>query len=96
LAKRGVDLYHSQVRGRWGNTDYPFACLRSDGIEATEIYCWNAEEHDLEIAALRNEDRNPISSRHLTVHRLPVDSKSSNNLKGPLMIILSSDMATGG
>jgi metallo-beta-lactamase family protein len=66
------------------------------GIEATDIYCRHTDEHDFEMASLRNHARSPISSRHLTVHRTPEQSKSINKLKGPLIIISASGMATGG
>ena len=66
------------------------------GIEATEIYCRHTDEHDFEMAALRDAARSPMSSRHLTVHRTPEQSKSINELKGPLIIISASGMATGG
>jgi metallo-beta-lactamase family protein len=66
------------------------------GIEATEIYCRHTDEHDFDTAALRNEERNPISSRYMTVHRTPEESKSINQIKGPLIIISASGMATGG
>jgi len=48
------------------------------------------------MAALRDDARSPISARHLTVHRTPEQSKSINTLKGPLIIISASGMATGG
>jgi metallo-beta-lactamase family protein len=66
------------------------------GIQATAIYCRHADEHDFEMAALRDEERSPIGSRHLFVHRTPEESKSINALKGPLIIISASGMATGG
>jgi metallo-beta-lactamase family protein len=66
------------------------------GIEATAIYCRHTDEHDFEMQALRDEARSPISSRHLTVHRTPEQSKAVNNLTGPLIIISASGMATGG
>jgi metallo-beta-lactamase family protein len=66
------------------------------GIEATEIYCRHTDEHDFEMASLRDQARSPLSSRHLTVHRTPEQSKSINNLKGPLIIVSASGMATGG
>jgi metallo-beta-lactamase family protein len=66
------------------------------GIEATEIYSRHTEEHDLEMARLTNHERNPIRSRHMVVDRTPEQSKSINNLKGPLIIISASGMATGG
>ncbi|MBI2229479.1 MAG: MBL fold metallo-hydrolase [Deltaproteobacteria bacterium] len=66
------------------------------GIEATEIYSRHTEEHDFEMARLTNHERNPIRSRHMIVDRTPEESKSINNLKGPLIIISASGMATGG
>ena len=66
------------------------------GIEATAIYCRHTDEHDFEMAALRDDARSPISSRHLSVHRTPEQSKSINDLKGPLIIVSASGMATGG
>jgi metallo-beta-lactamase family protein len=66
------------------------------GIEATEIYSRHTEEHDFEMARLANHERNPIRSRHMIVDRTPEESKSINNLKGPLIIISASGMATGG
>jgi metallo-beta-lactamase family protein len=66
------------------------------GIEATEIYCRHTNEHDFEMAALRDQERSPISSRNMTVHRTPEESKAINNLNGPLVIISASGMATGG
>jgi len=66
------------------------------GIEATEIYSRHTEEHDFEMARLTNHERNPIRSRHMVVDRTPEESKSINNLKGPLIIISASGMATGG
>ena len=66
------------------------------GIEATEIYCRHTDEHDFDMAALRSEERSPLSSRRLTVHRTPEESKAINELSGPLIIISASGMATGG
>jgi len=66
------------------------------GIEATEIYCRHTDEHDFEMAQLRNKESCPISSHHMIVDRTPEQSKAINNLKGPLIIISASGMATGG
>ena len=66
------------------------------GIEATEIYSRHTEEHDFEMARLTNHERNPIRSRRMIVDRTPEESKSINNIKGPLIIISASGMATGG
>jgi metallo-beta-lactamase family protein len=66
------------------------------GIEATEIYCRHIEEHDFEMRQLRNQESCPISSQHMVVDRTPEQSKAINSLKGPLIIISASGMATGG
>jgi len=65
-------------------------------IEATDIYCRHTEEHDFEMAQLSSRERCPISSRHMVIDRTPEESKAINNLKGPLIIISASGMATGG
>ena len=63
-------------------------------INATEIYREHREEHDLDMARLK--DRDPFSSRRFFVHRTEEESKSINNLKGPFILLTSSGMATGG
>ena len=66
------------------------------GIEATEIYSRHTEEHDFEMAQLSNHERNPLRSRHMIVAKTPEQSKAINDVKGPLIIISASGMATGG
>jgi metallo-beta-lactamase family protein len=66
------------------------------GIEATEIYSRHTEEHDVEMARLSNHERNPLRSRHMIVAKTPEQSKNINSIKGPLIIISASGMATGG
>jgi metallo-beta-lactamase family protein len=66
------------------------------GIEATEIYSRHTSEHDFETAQLNNQDRNPLRSRHMVVARSMEQSKAINGIKGPLIIISASGMATGG
>ena len=66
------------------------------GIEATEIYSRHTAEHDFEMAQLSNHERNPLRSRNMVVARSPEQSKAINDLKGPLIIISASGMATGG
>jgi metallo-beta-lactamase family protein len=66
------------------------------GIEATEIYCRHTDEHDFEMAQLRRHESCPISSHHMIVDKTPEQSKAINNLKGPMIIISASGMATGG
>ncbi|HWP23597.1 MAG TPA: MBL fold metallo-hydrolase [Candidatus Binatia bacterium] len=66
------------------------------GIEATEIYSRHTEEHDFETARLLDQDRSPLKTRRMIVHRTPEESKSLNALKGPMIIVSASGMATGG
>ena len=66
------------------------------GIEATDIYSRHSEEHDLEMKQLRDQQRSPLASQLMTVHRTPEQSKAINNLSGPMIIISASGMATGG
>ena len=66
------------------------------GIEATEIYSRHTEEHDFEMAQLSNHERNPLRSRRMVVAKTPEQSKAINDMKGPLIIISASGMATGG
>ena len=66
------------------------------GLEATEIYGRHTDEHNFEMAKLRDQERCPISSRHMVIDKTPEQSKSINSLKGPLIIISASGMATGG
>ena len=65
-------------------------------IEATDIYCRHTEEHDFEMAQLSSRERCPISSQNMVIDRTTEQSKAINNLKGPLVIISASGMATGG
>jgi metallo-beta-lactamase family protein len=65
-------------------------------LEATEIYSRHTDEHNFEMAKLRDQERCPISSRRMVIARTPEQSKSINNLKEPLIIISASGMATGG
>lgn len=66
------------------------------GIEATEIYSRHTDEHDLEMAQLSNQERNPLRSRHMIIAKTPEQSKAINSAKGPMIIISASGMATGG
>jgi len=66
------------------------------GTEATEIYSRHTEEHDFEMAQLSNHERNPLRSRRMVVAKTPEQSKAINDMKGPLIIISASGMATGG
>jgi metallo-beta-lactamase family protein len=66
------------------------------GLEATEIYCRHTDEHDFEMQQLQSDDKCPISSRRMVIHKTPEQSKAINQIKGPMVIISASGMATGG
>jgi len=66
------------------------------GIEATEIYSRHTEEHDFEMARLSGNELSPLRSRQMIVAKTPEQSKAINDMKGPLIIISASGMATGG
>jgi metallo-beta-lactamase family protein len=66
------------------------------GIEATEIYSRHTEEHDFEMARLSGDELSPLRSRRMVVAKTPEQSKAINSMKGPLIIISASGMATGG
>ncbi len=65
-------------------------------IQATDIYCRHTEEHDFELAQLSSREGCPISSRHMVIDRTPEQSKAVNDVKGPVIIVSASGMATGG
>jgi len=109
-AQRGCLLIPAFAIGRTQELVYTIRKMEDEGeipsipvhidspmaIEATEIYSRHTDEHDFEMARLTNHERNPIRSRHMVVDRTPEESKSINNIKGPLIIISASGMATGG
>jgi metallo-beta-lactamase family protein len=48
------------------------------------------------MAQLSSHEGCPISSRHMVIDRTPEQSKAVNDVKGPIIIISASGMATGG
>lgn len=65
-------------------------------IDVTEIYTRHVEDHDLDMQALTDAHRNPLSSRRFALARTPEQSKALNAYDGPMIIISASGMATGG
>jgi metallo-beta-lactamase family protein len=65
-------------------------------IAVTDLYCRHPEEHDLEMAALLDQNRDPLRPRRLHVARTRDESKAINHFRGPLIILSASGMATGG
>ncbi len=65
-------------------------------MDATEIYLRHPEDHDLGMETLLNHGHNPLQTRHYHLARSRDDSRALNDLKGPVVIISASGMATGG
>ena len=65
-------------------------------IEATEIYCAQPEEFDGEMRQMMIERRCPLNSGEFRIARTAEESKAINAIRGPLLIISASGMATGG
>jgi metallo-beta-lactamase family protein len=110
VAQRGCLLIPAFAVGRTQDLIYTIRKMEDDGeipaipvhvdspmgLEATEIYCRHTEEHDFDMQQLRSRESCPIASRHMVVHKTPEQSKSINQMKGPMVIISASGMATGG
>jgi metallo-beta-lactamase family protein len=65
-------------------------------IDATEIYLRHAEDHDVDMERLMRHGDNPLTTRHFHLARSRDESRALNALKGPVVIISASGMATGG
>jgi metallo-beta-lactamase family protein len=62
----------------------------------TDIYYRHPEDHDVDMKALMDESRNPLTTRLTHIVRTPGESKGVNGIRGPMVIIAGSGMATGG
>ncbi len=65
-------------------------------IEVTDIYCRHPGEHYFELTALADRGRCPLRTRQFHLTRTPEESKVLNHVRGPVVIIAGSGMATGG
>ncbi len=65
-------------------------------INVTDIYRRHADEHDLEMNEVLGEGGSPFQTGQFTLARSPAESKKINALTGPVVIISSSGMITGG
>jgi len=63
--------------------------------EVTEVYAFHDEEHDSEMDAL-NQRAGSLRTRNFTLVESHEDSKRLNRMNGPMIVISSSGMATGG
>lgn len=64
--------------------------------DATEIFCQHPEDHDIDMKLLMDEHRCPLCCKPYTFTRTPEESKGLNHIKGPLIIVAASGMATAG
>ncbi|HRK60988.1 MAG TPA: MBL fold metallo-hydrolase [Candidatus Omnitrophota bacterium] len=65
-------------------------------ISASEIYHRHPEDHDLDMQKLMNENETPLNSKNFRLAKTPEESQALNSIKGPVIIISASGMATGG
>lgn len=65
-------------------------------IDATEMYAKHHEEHDMEMKALEQSGSSPLRPRRLRFTHTIDESKRLNSLRGPMVIISASGMATAG
>ena len=64
--------------------------------DVTDIYCKHPEEHDSDMKELKDQEACPLHSFNFSIVRSRKDSQRLNSLKGPIILIASSGMMTGG
>ena len=65
-------------------------------IDVTEIYCRFPDEFDEEIRSQFRDGTCPLHTEKTQFTRTPQESKAINRIRGPVVIISASGMATGG
>jgi metallo-beta-lactamase family protein len=65
-------------------------------IDATEMYSRHFQEHDMEMKALRQAGSSPLRPQELRFTHTIEESKRLNSMRGPMVIISASGMATAG
>jgi metallo-beta-lactamase family protein len=65
-------------------------------VQATRLYLHHKEDHDLEMAALVDEKRNPLATHRFFMSKTVHDSKAIANTRESSIVISASGMATGG
>lgn len=63
---------------------------------ATEIYDQSLEDHDVDMRLLRSDGQDPLHPKNVQVVRDANQSKAINSMRGPMVVISGSGMATGG
>lgn len=65
-------------------------------IDVTELYRRHTEEHDLDTQRIAEGGEDPLRPHQFQLARAREESVALNDLRGPLIIISASGMATGG
>ncbi len=65
-------------------------------VQATRLYLRHKEDHDLEMEALVDEQRNPLATHRFKLAKTVHDSKAISASQEPAIVISASGMATGG
>jgi metallo-beta-lactamase family protein len=65
-------------------------------INATEIYCAHPEDFEGDMRAMVMDRNCPLHCSDFRLARTPEESRAINDIKGPVIIISASGMATGG
>jgi metallo-beta-lactamase family protein len=65
-------------------------------VQATKLYLKHREDHDLEMEALLDEQRNPLATHRFNLSRTVEESKGISARAGTSIVISASGMATGG
>jgi metallo-beta-lactamase family protein len=65
-------------------------------IEATDVYRNHREDHDEEMTRVMDAGKRPFATRQFTLAPSRQDSVKLNDVRGPVIIISASGMATGG
>jgi metallo-beta-lactamase family protein len=76
--------------------DLPIFVDSPMATSVVETYCANTDEHDLEMATLRDEGLCPIQGPSVRFTRTTEESKRLNDRRGPMVIISASGMLSGG
>jgi metallo-beta-lactamase family protein len=65
-------------------------------IDVTDMYLRHTTEHDLDMRRLKEAGVNPLQPDQFRLAKTPEQSKALNDLRGPVIIVSASGMATGG
>ena len=74
----------------------PVYCDSPMAIEVSEAYRRHPEDYDAALADALSAGGAPLGTKLLRVARSPEDSRRINDVRGPVIIISASGMATGG